>query len=234
MIKILKIQSLQRLGLRSSQELLEALKSTIDAGERDSWWWPNSGSFEVVIGAILTQQSTWERVEKALESLRESNALHVKNIINMPHEQLEYFIKPCGFYAQKTKRIKAFCNAMESDFGDFETFCANVDRDWLLAQKGIGFESADAILCYACKREAMVVDRYTAILLKYYGFEFENYDEIQSWLIDGLDDKRLERFYGMMSRAQIYARLHGKIVEFCKGKIKKGELTKGVPGLSPE
>jgi endonuclease-3 related protein len=229
-----KAQSSQRLGLRTSIEILEALKKSIDAGIRDSWWWPNSGSFEVVVGAILTQQSQWNRVEMALEALRKNEALHVNTLANISHEQLAYLIKPCGFYTQKASRIIRLTQALRADFGDFETFCSQVDRGWLLGQKGIGFESADAILNYACKRETMVVDRYTAILLSYYGYEFESYDQIQSWLVEGMDEGVLMDLYGQMSKAQIYARFHGKIVEFCKGKIKKGSLTKGVPGLSPE
>lgn len=220
--------------MKNSFELLEALKNSIDAGARDPWWWPNSGSFEVVVGAILTQQSTWERVESVLGILRKNRILHVKALLDIPYEQLTNFIKPSGFYAQKAKRIQKLCHAIYGDYGDFETFCMEVSREWLLAQKGIGQESADAILCYACKREAMVVDRYTAILLNYYGYGFETYDEIQSWLIEGLEDRALEGIYGKMEKAQIYARFHGKIVEFCKGKIKNGELQIGVPGLSPE
>ena len=220
--------------MKSSQELLKALKNSIDAGTRDSWWWPNSGSFEVIVGAVLTQQSTWERVEVALEALRKNSVLHVRALANMPYEQLIHCIKPCGFYDQKATRLIKLSQAIEAEFNDFETFCLEVNREWLLAQKGVGPESADAILCYGCKREAMVVDRYTSILLKYYGYEFEDYDSIQSWLIEGLDEKGIKAIYDSMSRAQIYARFHGKIVEFCKGRVKKGELIEGVPGLDPE
>jgi endonuclease-3 related protein len=220
--------------LRTSIELLEALKKCVKIDEKNPWWWPNSGTFEVVVGAILTQRSSWQRVQEVLERLQNIKALHVDTMAAFSKDELSQILKPCGFYAQKADKLIRLSQNIKEDFGDFETFKTSVDRQWLLRQKGVGPESADAILCYACQREAMVVDRYTAILLNYYGFEFETYEELQSWFLDGLDEKKLRQIYANMPRGQVYARFHGKIVEFCKGRIKKGELTQGVPGLSPD
>lgn len=220
--------------MNSSFELLKALKNAgFDATKRDEYWWPDSGTTRVLIGAILTQQTKWERVEKALEELNKYELIDLEKLSKSNMEDISSLIKSCGFYTQKAKRIIDISRSVLDDFGDFESFCNHVDRDWLLSQKGVGPESADAVLCYACKREAMVVDRYTHILLSFYGYEFETYDEIQEWLVAGLqNDQDLLELYGQeLPKSQIYARFHGKILDFCKGKIKKGTLQERVPGL---
>lgn len=90
-----------------------------------------------------------------------------------------------------------------------------MDREWLLAQKGIGEESADSILCYACRQEAMVVDAYTARLLASFGYSFESYAELQAWIEDGLVSNlsKINQLYGKeIGLNELYARFHGKIV----------------------
>ena len=74
-----------------------------------------------------------------------------------------------------------------NDFDTFDNFCSNVDRTWLLKQKGIGLETADAILCYSCKQDYFVVDSYTQRLLKRFGYEFESYEELQAWCEYGIN-----------------------------------------------
>ncbi len=104
-------------------------------------------------------------------------------------------------------------------FRSFESFCEAVDREWLLAQKGIGEESADSILCYACKQEAMVVDVYTARLLESFGYSFESYAALQEWMVGGIleSQSKVNQLYAKeISLSELYARFHGKIVEFCK------------------
>ena len=108
---------------------------------------------------------------------------------------------------------------MQTIFGSFEIFCENVSREWLLAQKGIGEESADSILCYACGHEAMVVDAYSARLLYAFGYEFESYEALQAWFREGIEANwaKVVSLYGReLSLNELYARFHGKIVEFCK------------------
>ncbi|MBE0496032.1 MAG: 3-methyladenine DNA glycosylase [Campylobacterales bacterium] len=222
--------------MRRSIELLEGLKhSGINAVSRDPFWWPNSGSFEVVVGAVLTQQAKWERVEESLAVLRKKEALHVEVLAHTEEEKLKEYIQPSGCFNAKARNLISLSKAILNEFETFETFAKEVERDWLLAQKGIGPESADAILCYACYKEAMVVDSYTDKLLRYYGYAFESYEMLQEWLIEGLEEARILQLYGQeLSRVELYARFHGKIVEFCKGKIKRGGLTQGIPGVSLE
>lgn len=184
-------------------------------------WWPNSGSFEVIVGAILTQQTKWEKVEKSLENLRIHNLLHLEKIAQIDIKILADLIKPSGFYNTKAKRLKTLCYSIVEAFGDFDNFQNQVSREWLLEQKGVGPESADAILCYACGREVLVVDNYTNKLLKSFGYEFETYEELQEWMMGSIEEN-LDSIYalyeGKINLSTIYSRFHGKIVELGKSK----------------
>ncbi len=190
---------------------------------RDKLWWPNSKSFEVVVGTILTQQTKWQKVEKALENLKENALLDLKSLSNCDAKLLATLIKPSGFYNTKAKRIKLLSANILKDFGDFQTFKNNVTREWLLKQKGLGKESSDSILCYACEREVFVVDNYSVKLLEKFGYNFEEYDELKDWMEDGILSN-LEKIYEIYQEEktinEIFARFHGKIVEF--GKENRG------------
>ena len=202
----------------NSYELLKELKKKNLLKNRPKFWWPGYGTFEVVLGAVLTQNTKWENVEKALQQLKvKSEKLKVEEIASYDPVYLAELIKPAGFYNQKSKRLIALSRNILRDFGDFETFKENVDREWLLNQKGIGFETADSILCYACGRDIMVVDAYTRRLLKKHGYEFESYDEMREWCERGIEENRdkLKEDYEN-SFNLCYARFHGKIVEFMK------------------
>lgn len=206
--------------IQNSSELFSKL---LDLGypktDRDAYWWPNSGSFEVVIGAILTQNTKWSGVEKALTNLRDFTTLNVSNIADIDQEVLAQLIKPSGFYNTKAKRLKELSRAIEATFGDFETFKENVTRKWLLEQKGVGLESADSILCYACYKEEMVADKYTHKLLCALGYELDGYDEIKEWLSGSVaDDIALfsKKCNKPLDLVQAYALFHGSIVEFSK------------------
>jgi endonuclease-3 related protein len=147
---------------------------------RDEYWWPNSRTFEVVIGAILTQQTKWENVEKSLDNLAKNSLMSVEKIAVCDDFVLSEMIKPSGFYNTKAERLKNLCVAIIEDFDDFDTFCEDVSREWLLSQKGIGKDSADSILCYACERDIMVIDSYTFRLFKAeLDIEDMEYDELR-------------------------------------------------------
>ena len=105
------------------------------------------------------------------------------------------------------------------EFGDFENFKENVSREWLLAQNGIGQETADSILCYVCFREVMVVDKYTQKLLANKGMEFLEYEDIQYFLQTGIENRFNEISKENENDLNLcYARFHGMIVEFMKNK----------------
>ncbi len=122
----------------NSFELLVLLRKAGYLKElRDSKWWPNSGTYEVVVGAILTQQTKWEKVEKSLENLRKSNINSLESISKLDNKTLSTLIKPSGFYNTKAKYLLGISKNIIKDFGSFEKFCLEVERDWLLSQKGI-------------------------------------------------------------------------------------------------
>ena len=204
----------------NSYELLMFLKEKNLLKNSPKYWWPNYGSFEVVVGAILTQNTKWENVESALNKWKvENGEWKIEYLLKIDEVYLAELIRPVGFYNQKAKRLKLLAKNILDDFGDFENFKENVSREWLLGQKGIGFETADSILCYACGREIMVVDAYTKRLLKKAGYEFESYDELREWCERGIEENwhKLAEFYENDLNL-CFARFHGKIVEFMKGK----------------
>jgi len=212
--------------MTDSYELFVALKNSGHLkNERELLWWPNSGSFEVIVGAILTQQTKWEKVEVSLANLKDNNLLHLEGLANIDQQVLATLIKPSGFYNTKAKNLKKLCQNIYEEYESFENFCLHVNRDWLLSQKGVGQESADGILCYACKKEVMVVDSYTNRLVSKFGYEFESYQELQEWLISGIEsnfEKITTMYDNEIDLNTIYARFHGKIVEFNK-ENKKGK-----------
>lgn len=184
--------------------------------DRYPHWWRNYGTWWILPEAILTQQTKWENVEKSIQNLIDLRFSTIDSLANAPAWMVAQAITPAGFYNQKTARILTLLQHLLNDFGDFEGFCAEVSREWLLDQKGIGFESADAILCYGCKREIMVVDNYTHKLLSALGMEFEDYHDMQSWFHDGIESEFGKIKELGLDLATTYAYLHGMIVEFGK------------------
>ena len=184
------------------------------------YWWPSAGSFEVVVGAVLTQNTTWKNVERSLSNLQ--NHLTLETFLHLGEEKLKELIRPSGFYNQKAPRLLALARNIHETFCSFENFQKRVTREWLLAQKGIGKESADAILCYGCKRAAMVVDTYTKRTLREFGIELRNYDEYKE-LIEGQVEKHWEELSALYENDLhlFYCRFHGMFVEYQKYKKTK-------------
>ncbi len=214
--------------LSSSYDLWQALRELGYLREDlPEYWWDGVGEFRVVVGSILTQQAKWESVEKSLDNLQMHDLLSLKKIAMCDLTQLANLIKPSGFYNKKAKVLKDLSQNILDEFGDFESFKEGVSREWLLEQRGIGFESADSILCYGCKRDVMVVDAYTNRLLREFGYEFESYDELQEWIVRGIEsnmDKISLAYKCEVNCFTIYSRFHGKIVEYCKDNSLKNRV----------
>ena len=210
--------------MQSSYELLYALKNLgYLKTTRDPLWWPHSATFEVIIGAILTQQTKWEKVEASLANLKEAGLLSLEALSKAEEDQIAACIKPSGFYNTKAKRLQLFCQNILNTFHTFERFQNEVSREWLLTQKGIGMESADSILCYGCGHEVFVVDSYTARLLDALGYHFESYMQIQEWMQEGIEanfDKINQMYEAKTTLHTIYAHFHGMIVDFSKVHIR--------------
>ena len=155
-------------------------------------WLENRGlsEFELLISVILTQNTSWNNVLKALENVRVAKIQNLEALNALETQQIATLIKPSGFYNQKAKRLKGFVSALLSEFGDMGEFKARVSRQWLLNVKGLGFESADSILNYLCQREILVVDSYTNRLAYALGYEFESYDELREFFQSGIESEQ--------------------------------------------
>ncbi len=198
----------------SSAQIYRNLSSKDLIKERSQWWWPGAGSFEVIIGAILTQNTTWYNVEKSLHNLQ--GFLHLDNFLTLNIQALKEQIRPSGFYNQKAPRLHIIAKNIKTEFKTFEQFKQKVDRTWLLNQKGLGKESTDSILNYGCMRDIMVVDSYTKRLLeREYAITFKDYDSYQDYLESGI------RSAYPQNTALHFARFHGMIVEYQKTQARK-------------
>lgn len=174
---------------------------------------------QMIISVILTQQSKWKKVLLSLENLKKAN-INLQNLQKQDLQNLATLIRPSGLFNQKAARLKMLSQNIFEDFEYLGEFKKNVTRKWLLAQKGIGKESADSILNYLCKRDVMVVDAYTARLLKKLDFIFDDYDEIQQWLEEGIYAKLDEIMQKTaLQTHEIFSLFHAMIVEFSKQKI---------------
>jgi endonuclease-3 related protein len=209
----------------TAADLLLALDNLrLIADDRYPRWWRSYGTWAVLPEAILTQQTKWANVERAMANLFALGFDSAEKIASLDRATLARAIAPAGFYNQKAERIIALLQRALEEFGDFENFALSVDRKWLLSRRGVGYESADSILCYGCKRAVMVVDNYSAKLLSALGREFGEYDEIQRWLIAGVEEEfdRVKMTLNLTLELT-YAYFHGLIVEFCKDQ-KRGAL----------
>lgn len=137
-------------------------------------WWPADSPFEVIVGAVLTQNTSWKNVERALDRLRETGLLSATALYELPQEELAEAIRPAGYFRIKARRLK---NLLEFIFtrynGSLETmFETRLEklREELLDVNGIGPETADSILLYAGQLPTFVVDTYTARVLKRHGW----------------------------------------------------------------
>ena len=126
-------------------------------------WWPAETAFEVLVGAVLTQNTAWTNVERAIANLRTQGVLDAEAIVAAPHEALAGWIRPSGYFNVKAGRLKALCG-WYLEHGGFERLNAwetAALRESLLAVKGIGPETADDIVLYAFHRPVFVIDAYT-------------------------------------------------------------------------
>jgi endonuclease-3 related protein len=155
-------------------------------------WWPAETPFEVIAGAILTQNTAWTNVELALKNLRQANVLSIGGIRKTGLEELEALIRPSGFFRQKATRLKTFVGWLDRRYqGSLDEMFATptaVLRQELLALNGVGPETADSILLYAGQHEIFVVDAYTRRIFERHGLikSTTQYDEIRTMVESAL------------------------------------------------
>jgi endonuclease-3 related protein len=170
-------------------------------------WWPARTPFEVIVGAILTQNTAWTNVEKAVTNLRRERLLTPAALERVPRAKLAKLIRSSGYFRQKAKKLKAFLKFVRKEYGGslakmFRTSTGEL-REKLLSVHGIGPETADSILLYAGHRPVFVVDAYTKRILARHGLVTEKagYEEIR------------ERFEKELPQdVNLYNEFHGLIV----------------------
>ena len=188
-------------------------------------WWPGDTPFEVMVGAVLTQNTNWVNVSKAIDNLKREDLLSFEKLHDLPVELLAEKIKPAGYFNLKAARLKNLFNFIAREYnGSLEDMFA-VDmyslREEILTVKGIGPETADSILLYAGNKPVFVVDTYTHRIFSRHNIiaEEEGYYEIQEYFSMSLPDdvKLFNEYHALIVRL-------GK--EFCK---KNNPLCKSCP-----
>lgn len=159
----------------------------------DLHWWPGDSTLEMMIGAVLTQNTSWRNVERAIHNLKRENLIHIANMLNTDQGVLEQLLRPSGFFRVKTARLRNLLRFIA------DTYAADLERmfneetgplrESLLAIPGIGEETADCILLYGGLKSIFVVDAYTRRILKRHGLigAKATYGEIQHLFMDRLD-----------------------------------------------
>lgn len=177
----------------TTESLLQMYRAMLEA-LGPSRWWPAQSPFEVAVGAILTQNTNWGNVEKAIANLRAHDLLTPGRMAAAADAELERHIQPSGFYRQKARKLRAFLDFLNEadgfDFMGLDRWETPELRDRLLRVKGIGPETADSILLYALGRPVFVVDAYTARICHRHGLVPEDvgYDELQALFTDRLPE----------------------------------------------
>ncbi len=156
-------------------------------------WWPGDSPIEIAIGAILTQNTNWANVEKAINNLKRHDLLTAQALYNLHCLTLAELIRPAGYYNVKAKRLKAFIDFLVLNYGGCMKRMKEDDtaslRNKLLGVHGIGNETADSILLYALDKPVFVIDTYTKRVLSRHGIiDYKtSYEEYQKMFHDELD-----------------------------------------------
>lgn len=178
-------------------------------------WWPARTRFEVIVGAVLTQNTNWGNVEKALNNLKAEKLLSPDALRDIPARKLASLIKPAGYFNVKTRRLKNFLSFFFNEYqGDLKRMAREdpgILRRRLLGVNGIGPETADSILLYALDQPVFVVDAYTKRILYRHNMVASgaDYDTVQGILMKalGCDPRMFNEYHALIVRL-------GK--DFCK------------------
>ncbi len=174
-------------------------------------WWPAKTPFEVVVGALLTQQTSWYNVEKAIKKLREKKLLSPKKLLHIETKELSTHLKPTGYYRQKAQRLKILASEFPR-LNKLRNKPIDKQRKELLKLNGVGKETADSILLYAFNRPILPIDAYThRTTERIYGVD-GNYEEI-----------RLFHESSISKNPKTLNEYHALIVELAKRYCKKGK-----------
>ena len=202
-------------GNRNRMDLMD-IYDALYAHYGPQGWWPGDTQFEMMVGAILTQNTNWQNVEKAINNLKQAKMLNAKAVHNMPEGELAELIRPSGYFNIKAKRLKSFIEYFMERYGGSvarmkKAGCEKL-RDEILAVKGVGPETADSILLYALGCPVFVVDAYTKRIFSRHGFFPENadYHEVQRYFMDRIPKD-----------VKLYNEYHALIVRLAKDRCMK-------------
>jgi endonuclease III related protein len=174
------------------EERLEDIYARLSARFGAQRWWPGDGAFEVIVGAILTQNTAWTNVEKAIANLKRARLLTPARMRRAPATQLARLIRPSGYFNLKAKKLKAFTRFLFAEHRGSLARLFRLDtatlREQLLAVYGIGPETADSIILYAARQPIFVVDAYTRRICARLGLARDDasYDELQRLFMEHL------------------------------------------------
>jgi endonuclease-3 related protein len=180
-------------------------------------WWPGDSPFEIAVGAILTQNTAWRNVEQAIDNLKREKLLTPNAILDCPLESLEQALRPSGYFRVKAQRLRHFCRYLVDRYdGNMQRLARRPLeelRPELLAVHGIGPETADDILLYACEHPVFVVDAYTRRIFARHGLVPQEID---------YEDLRAVFESRLPADVAMFKEYHGLIVyvgkDFCRGK----------------
>ncbi|EDP45800.1 base excision repair protein, HhH-GPD family [Rickettsiella grylli] len=177
-------------------------------------WWPAESPFEVMVGALLTQNTNWSNVEKAFIHLKKQSNLSANAILRLPTSVLESCLKPSGYFRIKTRRLQNYCRwyLKQGGYNGLDQRSTSTLREELLSVQGIGTETADDILLYAFNRPVFVIDAYTRRLLQRLNRiqGHENYEYCQK-----IFETQLPK------RVDLYKQYHALIVVHAKQHCRK-------------
>lgn len=204
-----------------SSRLLDAYERLLNKFGPQQWW-PGDSPFEVMVGAVLVQNTAWRNVEHAIENLREAGLMEAKALYAVAPEELAELIRPAGYYQVKARRLRNLLKFVVEEFDGslddmFRTSLSTL-REQLLAVNGIGPETADAILLYAGGLSTFVVDTYTHRVLARHGWlgYDSDYHEIKDYFESSLP-----------ADAPLYNEYHALLVrvgkDYCKRTAPKCE-----------
>lgn len=188
---------------------LQRLYGRLLAAYGPQHWWPADSAFEVMVGSVLTQNTAWRNVERAIANLKEAGALGPAAIAALPPADLAALLRPAGYFNVKAQRLQAFCRFLREAGGEgvLAALPTAELRHRLLAVHGIGPETADDMLLYAFERPVFVIDAYTRRLLKRLGIAagVEGYEVLRTGIENALGPD-----------VRIFNELHALIVHHAK------------------
>ena len=194
--------------MKTTKEILKEIYQRLYKCFGPQHWWPAQTSFEVIIGAILTQNTAWTNVEKAIDNLKKKNLLNPHALKKVSLKRLAGLIRSAGYYNQKAKKIKNFIQFLFDNYQGSPRRMFLKDflilRSQLLEINGVGLETADSILLYAGNKPIFVVDAYTRRILSRHNLikSDTSYTEIQNFFMNNLKNevKLFNQYHALIVR----------------------------------